>query len=79
MKCFYTTDPKTLKKVLIPMCMSVVESGDIRDCNCSEPLTEYHFEKERFNKVVIEKNKTIESLQAEVLHLNKIISKLNKK
>ena len=78
MKCYHTIDPKTLKKVFIPMCYGTIDTRDIRDCNCSNPLTEYHFQKERFNKVVKEKNDTIASQEAEIKHLNKIIDKLKK-
>jgi hypothetical protein len=75
MKCYYTIDPKTLKKVLIPMCMGTI----IRNkCCCPDPLTEHQFQKERYNKVLDEKNQTIEAMQAEINHLNKIIQKLKK-
>ena len=73
MKCYYTIDPKTNKKVLIPMCYGAMDTRDIDDCNCSEPLTEHHFEKERFNKVVKEKNATIEAQQNELNRLRKIL------
>jgi hypothetical protein len=79
MKCYYTIDPKTLKKVFIPMCYSTVYSKDKRDCSCPDPLTEHHFEKERFNKVVLQKNETIESMQAEINHLNKVINNIKNK
>ncbi len=73
MKCFYTIDPKTLKKVLIPMCIGTSNSYDVKDCSCPDPLTDHQFEKERFNKIVEEKNKSIESMQAEIDNLNRII------
>lgn len=79
MKCYYTIDPKTLKKVLIPMCHSVCESHNKKDCTCPDPLTEHQFQKERYNKVLSEKNQTIEAMQAEINHLNKVIVKLKSK
>lgn len=79
MKCHYTIDPKTLKKVFIPMCYGTIETKDLDDCCCENPLTEHHFEKERFNKILAAKNDTIKSQQSEIIHLKKIIEKLNKK
>jgi hypothetical protein len=76
MKCYYTIDPKTLKKVFIPMCFGTIHTHDMDDCTCQEPTTEYQFQKERFNKVVEDKNKTIISQQNEIKHLNKIINSL---
>jgi len=77
MKCHYTIDPKTLEKVFIPMCYGTIYTLDKEDYICADPLqTPYQFEKERFNKVVEQKNKTIERLQSEVKHLNLIIEKL---
>jgi hypothetical protein len=73
MKCHYTIDLKTKKKVFIPMCYGTVHSFDKKDCCCEEPLTEYRFEKERFNKVVEKKNKTITALESELKHLRKIL------
>lgn len=73
MKCYYTIDPGTQKKVFIPMCYGTIYSHDKEDCCCADPLTEHYFEKKRFNKVVIEKNKTIESMQSELEHLRKIL------
>jgi uncharacterized protein YfcZ (UPF0381/DUF406 family) len=76
MKCYYTIDPKTLKKVLIPMCYSVANTLDKQDCTCPYPLTAYRFEKERFIKALQQKNETISSMQAEIKHLNEIIKTL---
>jgi len=73
MKCHYTIDPKTKEKFFIPMCYGTCHSQDIEDCCCPEPLTEHHFEKERFNKVVKEKNATIEAQQNELNRLRKIL------
>lgn len=74
MKCYYTIDPKTKKKVFISMCYGTEYSKDKRDCSCPDPLTEHHFEKERYNKVLKVKNETIKSMQSEIDHLNKIIN-----
>jgi hypothetical protein len=79
MKCYYTIDPKTLKKVFIPMCWGTIHSMDIEDCNCENPLTQHYFEKERFNKIVEDKNKTIISQQNEIKHLNQIIKSFKNK
>lgn len=76
MKCYWTYDPKTLKKVFIPMCYGSI----IRNkCCCADPLTAHHFEKERFNEAIAEKNRTIEAMQAEIKNLNKVILILKKK
>lgn len=73
MKCHFTIDPKTKKKVFIPMCFGTIHTLDKDDCCCPEPLTEHHFEKERFNKVLKEKNATIEAQQNELNRLRKIL------
>ena len=75
MKCYYTIDSKTKKKVFIPMCYGTIHSFDIKDCCCENPLTEHHFQKERFNKVVEQKNETIKSLQSEIKYLRTLITK----
>jgi len=77
MKCYHTIDPKTLKKVFIPMCYGTVHSFDLKDCCCEEPLTEYHFEKKRFNEMIEKKNNTIRAMEAELNHLRKIIKQKN--
>lgn len=79
MKCYYTIDPKTKKKVFIPMCYGTIHSLDKDDCCCPEPLTEHHFEKDRFNKVLKQKNDTILAMEAELKHLHKIINAINQK
>ena len=56
------------------MCYGTIYSHDMDDCCCENPLTEYHFEKERFNVAIDKKNKTIKSMQSEIDHLNKIIN-----
>lgn len=75
MKCYHTIDPKTKKKVFIPMCYGTIYSHDLNDCCCENPLTEYHFEKDRFNVAIENKNQTIKSMQSEIDYLNKIINK----
>tara|TARA_R100001244_G_scaffold106223_1_gene78749 strand:- start:260 stop:472 length:213 start_codon:yes stop_codon:yes gene_type:complete len=54
MKCYYVHD-KITGKVLIPQCMSVVQSNDIEDCICtSYPKTFAGFERQRYNEKVQE-------------------------
>ena len=67
MRCYHTYDKG--KKYLIPHCMSVLNSNDIADCTCEPYLTDHHFEKERYNKVLTEKNEIIKQL----LYENKIL------
>lgn len=74
MKCHYTFDPETKKKVFIPMCGGTEYSQDMDDCCCENPLTEYHFEKQRFNIAIGKKNNTIKCMQSEIKHLHKIIN-----
>lgn len=79
MKCYYTYDNDG-RKVLIPMCYSVVHSNDIEDCCCISPLkTNQKFEKERYNKIIESKNKTISYQQSELKHLRKVINNLKQK
>jgi len=79
MKCYFAFDEETNQKVLIPGCMSVVHSDDIEDCTCYE-FTYSKFEKERYNKLLNERNQEIKELQKEVVRLNKRIELLcNKK
>jgi cobalamin biosynthesis Co2+ chelatase CbiK len=73
MKCYYSIDPKTNKKVLIPMCWGTVHTGNKEDCCCEDPLTEHYFEKKRFNEVLKLKNETIKELQLELKHLRKLL------
>ena len=77
MKCYYTYNDKG-EKVFIPMCWGTIYSNDLDDCHCQEPLTEYHFQKERFNQAINKKNETIKSMECEIKHLRKVIQKLNK-
>lgn len=78
MKCYYAFDEQTGQKVLIPGCMSVVQSEDVEDCVCTTD-TFSAFEKERYNKVLQEKCNAIKYLESEVVRLNKIIEKLHNK
>lgn len=78
MKCYYTFDKKTGKKVFIPMCMGTIYSSNKKDCCCLDPLTDHHFEKQRYNEVLKQKNESIESMQAEIKHLHAVIKKLTK-
>lgn len=79
MKCYYTIDKETLKKVFIPMCLGTIYTHKVEDCCCDEPIANHQFEKERFNKVVQKQNETIISMASEILHLNSIIDNINKK
>ncbi len=78
MKCHYTYDKKTGKKFFIPMCSGTIYSHDKKDCYCQEPLTVHRFEKERFNKIVKEKNQTIKDMESELSHLREVIELLKK-
>jgi len=55
------------------MCYGTIHSLDKDDCCCENPLTEYHFEKERFNKIVKQKNDTILAMESELSRLRKIL------
>lgn len=78
MKCYHTYDKKG-QKHFIPMCYGSINSGDIDGCNCLEPITEYRFQKERFNTVLKQKDDTISSLESELNHLRKVIISLTNK
>lgn len=67
MKCYYTFDEVSNEKVLIPGCMSVVNSNDIEDCCCTDTFAS--FEKKRYNELLKEKNNEIQSLQTELKKL----------
>lgn len=41
-RCHYVKDPKTGKKVLVPECWAVVQSGNIEDCYCSKKIKRYY-------------------------------------
>lgn len=74
MKCYYTFDKVTKQKVLIPGCMSVVNSNDIDYCTCTDSFKQ--FENKRYNEILEEKNKEIQSLRSE---LKRLVGILNKK
>lgn len=77
MKCYHTYDEKG-QKHFIPMCYGSIESRDIEDCTCPEPITEYRFAKERFNTILEQKDGHIKELESELNHLRKVIINLNK-
>ncbi len=64
--------------VLIPGCMSVVQSNNIEDCICVTHSF-YRFEKKIYNEVLDKKNREIKDLHQEVIRLNKRIEKLYNK
>jgi len=57
------------------MCLGTIHTNDMDDCNCPEPITEYQFQKEKFNFEVNRLNENIKAMQAEIIHLNSIIKK----
>lgn len=67
MKCYYTFDEVTKQKVLIPGCMSVVNSNEIEDCCCTDTFAS--FENKRYNELLKEKNIEIQSLRSELKRL----------
>lgn len=78
MKCYYHYDEVSQKKILIPHCWGTIHSEDIEDCICqSETLNS--FEKEKFNKVINEKDKQIEEMQELIVELNKKVEFWHKK
>lgn len=76
MKCHYTyyLDKGKKKRCLIPGCMSVAVSGDIKDCTCSD-ISFTKFEKEKYNKIVAQLKSEIDELAKENKHLIEIIDK----
>ena len=74
MKCYYIFDEVTKQKVLIPGCMSVVNSNEIEDCCCTDTFAS--FENKRYNEILKEKNIEIQSLRSE---LKRLVGILNKK
>jgi len=74
MKCYYTFDEVTKQKVLIPGCMSVVNSNEIEDCCCTDTFAS--FENKRYNEILKEKNIEIQSIRSE---LKRLVGILNKK
>lgn len=74
MKCHYIYTEEG-EKILIPECMAVVISGDIRDCTCkSSSFAE--FEKEKYNEAIRALKNEIKELEELVEYQNKIIEKL---
>lgn len=57
------------------MCWGTVDTKDLDDCHCENPLTEHQFEKERFNRTLDKKNESIRNYESEIKRLNKIILK----
>ncbi len=78
MKCYYAFDEHTGQKVLIPGCMNVVHSNDIKDCTCGD-WSFSSFEKKRYNELLNERNRVISELEKEVIRLNKLLEKLYNK
>jgi len=76
MKCHYASDPKTGKKFLIPGCMTVVHSDDIKDCTCMMDITD--FEKEEYNQKIKELRDEIKHLQEENRIYRKLWQKVKK-
>lgn len=79
MKCYYTyyKDKGKIKKCLIPGCLNVVHSNDIRDCTCSE-ITFSKFEKRKYNEVLEELQERIKSLEEENKYLCDFIESIKK-
>ena len=63
MKCHYVK-LKGVGKVLIPGCMAVAVSQDIRDCTCT-PTTIRQFETQKYKEHVKELEKRIRELEEE--------------
>ncbi len=60
------------------MCYGTINSQNISGCDCPEPITEYSFQKKRYNEVLEEKNKVIKQMDSELNHLRKVIISLTK-
>lgn len=80
MRCHFTyvVERGKPKKYLIPHCMDVMHSDNIRDCTCPPDYTVHFFEKERFREVVKEKDDMIKSMRSEIDHLISVIEELKK-
>lgn len=78
MKCHYIYTERKGEKILIPECMAVAVSGDIRDCTCKS-YSFAEFEKEKYNKAIKDLKNKIKELEELVEYQNKIIEKLQKK
>lgn len=77
MKCHYIYTEKG-EKILIPECMAVAVSGDIRDCTCKS-YTFAEFEREKYNETIKDLKDEIKELYELVESKNKIIEKLQKR
>ena len=77
MKCHYIYTEEG-EKILIPECMAVVISGDIRDCTCKS-YSFAEFEREEYNRTLKALKNDIKELEELVEYQNKIIEKLQKK
>lgn len=77
MKCHYIYTEEG-EKILIPECMAVAVSGDIRDCTCKS-YTFAEFEKDKYNKTLKALKNEIKELEELVEYQNKIIEKLQKR
>lgn len=75
MRCHYTYVIENGKRVkyLIPYCMDVVHSNDIRDCTCSSDYSFAKFEKQRYNDKLEELIRIIKELEEENKSLREII------
>lgn len=76
MKCHYIYDKK-LGKILIPGCISVSISNDMSRCTCINEITFNQFEKQRYNKILSEKQSYINELEKEIARLNRILKRIN--
>lgn len=73
MRCHYE-HIKGVGKVLIPGCVAVSISGDIRDCTCHcEPQTFAAFERQEYNKEVKRLKEKIRRLEEENEYYRKIL------
>jgi hypothetical protein len=77
-KCYYTYDEKTLKKVLIPLCWSVVISNDIEDCICANNNNDAYIHKS-YNDDIKKLKGIIDCLHKEVSSLVGQLEKANEK
>lgn len=77
MKCHYTyTEYKgKIEKALIPMCMNVVHSRDIKECVC-ENITINKLAKKEYSEVVQKLQKEIKELEDENKRLNETIKSI---
>ena len=78
MKCHYTyvIENGEKKRYLIPYCMDVIHSNDIRDCICSSDYSFVKFERQRYNDKLEELTRIIKELEDENKHLMGVIKQL---